>query len=105
MAGTSASEKLDFTQFVKHWLPMIVAVVSVALSIVFWMEHSGDDQYYAKISGAGLESQMADFKEEFLYVRRQNEEIILTLGRIEGRLDEKTESEKRAEKRSEREDH
>ena len=85
---TDSETKYDFNSFMRMWLPMLIAVISVLLNGVFWVQNTNDEQYYAKLSGENLESKVRDLKDDMKIIRDQNDEISVMLGRIEGRLDE-----------------
>lgn len=85
-----STDKLNFDTFIKIWVPIIGGVISIILGSVFWIQRAGDDKYYSKISGDNLADQIQETKTDIEVIRNQNNDIILSLGRIEGRLDQES---------------
>lgn len=80
------AEKYDFALFVKVWIPMTVSVVVTVVSVMVWGQKYGESHYYSSLEGNALEEKVAEVKTDMAQIRSQNNEILVALGRIEGKL-------------------
>jgi hypothetical protein len=62
----------------------IVAIASVIVSVVLWVQSQGDSKYYPRISGENLEKDIAQIEHKLESIESGNREIIRLLGRLEG---------------------
>lgn len=76
----------DLMRF-KPLFVFFISGLSIVVSSIFWVQNYSENHFYSITSGAHLEAEINDLNEELKYVRKQNEEMILMLGRIEGMLE------------------
>lgn len=69
---------------------LILGVVTIVVSVIFWIQSVGDNKYYPKISGEMLERRLTEQKVEvdqlemnLNTIEQQNDKIITILEKIE----------------------
>lgn len=59
-------------------------VLTIVISVIFWVQTQGEGKYYPKLAGENLAEQMSKIEHQINQIQQQNIVIIGTLGRIEG---------------------
>ena len=67
-------------QTLKDWFTFIVAVVATVAGVIFWVQSINDPKFER------LEQEIQTLKNDITDIRNNNNEILRTVGRIEGKL-------------------
>ncbi len=67
-------------QTLKDWFTFIVAVVATVAGVIFWVQSINDPKFER------LEQEIQTLKSDITDIRNNNNEILRTVGRIEGKL-------------------
>ena len=70
----------------KVWISTTLSLIGVVVASIFWIQNHGESKYYSKISGMKIEDEISELKNDIEIIREQNNEIIRSLGIIEGKL-------------------
>lgn len=76
---------LKVSEFVKMIAGAIIAIVTIVVTVMLWIQSQGQDDYYPKLAGENLERQLVRIERHMDGIEQQNREIIRILGQIEGR--------------------
>ena len=68
-------------QTLKDWFTFIIAVVACVAGVIFWVQTINDPKFDE------LENQITILREEIYKIRDDNHEILLIVGRLEGKLE------------------
>ena len=71
----------------KQWVGITLSLIGAVIASIFWIQSYGGAHYYSEIAGENLEAELQEVKADIRLIRDQNNDIILMLGRIEGRLE------------------
>ena len=61
-----------------------VGLLTIVISIVFWVQSQGADKFYPRLKGESLEADVAKLDQRLVNLEHGNLEIIRLLGRLEG---------------------
>jgi len=64
----------------KEWFTFIVAIVATIAGVIFWVQSINDPKFER------LEQEIQTLKSDISEIRNNNNEILRTVGRIEGKL-------------------
>ena len=67
-------------QTLKDWFTFVVAVVATVAGVIFWVQSINDPKFDR------LEQEIQTLKNDITDIRNNNNEILRTVGRIEGKL-------------------
>tara|TARA_A100001011_G_C14169945_1_gene782024 strand:+ start:530 stop:769 length:240 start_codon:yes stop_codon:yes gene_type:complete len=67
-------------QTLKDWFTFVVAVVATVAGVIFWVQSINDPKFER------LEQEIQTLKNDITDIRNNNNEILRTVGRIEGKL-------------------
>ena len=67
-------------QTLKAWFTFVVAVVATVAGVIFWVQSINDPKFER------LEQEIQTLKNDITDIRNNNNEILRTVGRIEGKL-------------------
>ena len=67
-------------QTLKDWFTFVVAVVATVAGVIFWVQSINDPKFER------LEQAIQTLKNDITDIRNNNNEILRTVGRIEGKL-------------------
>lgn len=62
----------------------IVALIIMALSVVFWIQNFGNDKYFPKLAGENLQAQIQGLDKDLDEVQKQNGEMLRLLYEMKG---------------------
>tara|TARA_R110002153_G_scaffold1580_16_gene8160 strand:+ start:17134 stop:17466 length:333 start_codon:yes stop_codon:yes gene_type:complete len=66
---------------VREWFSFGVAIITIVVGIVFWVQKSGDGKYKV------LEQDILELKQDLKEITKQNSEILRLIGQLEGKID------------------
>ncbi len=64
----------------KEWFTFIVAIVATIAGVIFWVQSINDPKFER------LEQEIQTIKSDISEIRNNNNEILRTVGRIEGKI-------------------
>jgi|TARA_Y100000114_G_scaffold66452_1_gene60932 cell division protein FtsL len=64
----------------KEWFTFIVAIVATIAGVIFWVQSINDPKFER------LEQEIQTLKSDISEIRNNNNEILRTVGRIEGKI-------------------
>jgi len=67
-------------QTLKDWFTFVVAVVATVAGVIFWVQSINDPKFER------LEQEIQTLKNDITDIRNNNNEILRTVGRIEGKI-------------------
>lgn len=82
----ATKETLTINQL-KTWLTIILTSSSIIIGSLLWLINYIDDTCFPIESGENLSQEVDILAIDIKQVRKQNEEMILLLGRLEGKLE------------------
>lgn len=77
---------IDLINLLKVIIVPVVAGAGIIVSIIFWIQTSGDDKYYAKLKGEETERQLLKLDNKLEKLENNNNEMILLLKSIEANV-------------------
>jgi cell division protein FtsL len=64
----------------KEWFTFVVAIVATIAGVIFWVQSINDPKFER------LEQEIQTLKSDISEIRNNNNEILRTVGRIEGKI-------------------
>jgi len=80
---------IGFIELLKAVVVPIIAGAGVIISIVFWVQTTGDDKYYAKLKGEETERHLLKLDSKLEKLENNNNEMILLLRSIEANVSQR----------------
>ena len=77
---------IGFVDLLKAIVVPIVAGAGIIISVIFWVQTSGDDKYYAKLRGEETERRLLNLDGRLERLENNNNEMILLLKSIESNV-------------------
>lgn len=88
--ATSSNSSPNVSDQVRSWIPVIITLGSVLVSIALWAERNGEDKYFTKESGENMKEKIADMKVDMQQIKQQNMEIIQRLSALDAKVAQAT---------------
>ena len=64
----------------KEWFTLVVAIIATIAGVIFWVQSINDPKFER------LDQEIQSVKSDISEIRNNNNEILRTVGRIEGKL-------------------
>ena len=64
----------------KEWFTLVVAIIATIAGVIFWVQSINDPKFQR------LDQEIQSVKSDISEIRNNNNEILRTVGRIEGKL-------------------
>lgn len=84
MADNGVKRTNDILNLVGRLGGWVFGAIALVVTIVFWIQGSGDSKYYTKVEGRVLKEQVTKLETKLDNIESQNRDIIRILGRLEG---------------------